>query len=368
MTSASAMVTVKYRHVYEDADRHGNVRLYFWRGRGHRKIRIREAPGSSAFSARYEEMLDASEPPAAAPDRKLGRSAVTPGTWRWLCTEYFGSTAFRRLEASTQTTRRRILESTFDELIAPGANETFADFPLSRMTAKALRVLRDRKAELPEAANGRVKAVRAIYSWAMEQEHVHTNPARDVMRLKTASSGWHSWTPEEIDAFERCHPVGGKPRLALALLMYTGVRRSDVVRLGKQHARDGWLRFKQHKNRNRHPIEVEIPILPELQRVLDASPTGDLTYLVTAYGRPFTAAGFGIRFREWCDEAGLPHCSAHGLRKAGAALAAENGATEHQLMAIFGWRTIQEAERYTKAARRKKMAGDAMPLLRRTKD
>jgi integrase len=75
-----------------------------------------------------------------------------------------------------------------------------------------------------------------------------------------------------------------------------------------------------------------------------------------------------MRFREWCNRAGLPQCSAHGLRKAGAALAAENRATEHQLMAIFGWRTIQEAERYTKAARRKKMAGDAMPLLRRTKD
>jgi hypothetical protein len=47
--------------------------------------------------------------------------------------------------------------------------------------------------------------------------------------------------------------------------------RSDVVRLGPQHARGGWLRFKQHKNRNRHPIEIEIPILPELQRILDAS-------------------------------------------------------------------------------------------------
>jgi integrase len=107
---------------------------------------------------------------------------------------------------------------------------------------------------------------------------------------------------------------------------------------------------------------------PELQRILDASPTGNLAYLTTAYGRPFTVAGFGMRFREWCNRAGLPQCSAHGLRKAGAALAAENRATEHQLMAIFGWRTIQEAERYTKAARRKKMAGDAMPLLRRTKD
>ena len=236
------------------------------------------------------------------------------------------------------------------------------------MTPKAIRVLRDRKAGAPEAANGRVKAIRAVFSWALDEEHVAVNPAREVPRIKNASSGYHSWTMEEVERFEERHPIGTKARLALALLLYTGVRRSDVVRLGKQHVREGWLRFKQHKNRNRHPIEVEIPILSDLQRIVEASPTGDLTFLVTAYGRPFTAAGFGIRFREWCNKAGLNHCTAHGLRKAGAALAAENGATEHQLMAIFGWQTIAEAERYTKAARRKKMAGDAMRLLKRTKD
>ena len=174
--------------------------------------------------------------------------------------------------------------------------------------------------------------------------------------------------PTELEQYEKHHLIGTKARLALALFMYTGSRRSDAVRLGRQHAPDGWFRFKQHKNRNRHPIEVEIPILPELQRIIDASPTGDLTYLVTEFGRPFSIAGFGNKFREWCNQAGLPHCSAHGLRKAGATRAAENGATEHQLMAILAWKTIQEAERYTKTARRKKIASDAMALLRRTKD
>ena len=147
-----------------------------------------------------------------------------------------------------------------------------------------------------------------------------------------------------------------------------GYAAPDVVRLGKQHVRQGWLRFRQYKNRNRHPVTTEIPILPELQRVIDVSRTGDLTFLVSAYGKPFSVAGFGIRMRDWCNKAGLPHCTAHGVRKAGAALAAENGATTQQLMSIFGWETMQEAERYTKAASRKKMAGEAMPLLRRTKD
>jgi integrase len=52
---------------------------------------------------------------------------------------------------------------------------------------------------------------------------------------------------------------------------------------------------------------------------------------VTQYGRAFTVAGFGNRFRDRCHEAGLPHCTAHGLRKAGATIAAENGAIDRQL-------------------------------------
>ena len=359
------MVDVRFPYVYEDLDRHGNVRVYFWR-KGEKKVRIREPLGSAAFIARYQELINGGVQPGAP--ASCGKPSV--GTWRWLCVRYFVSKKFGALDGSTKTTRRRILESTFSEPIFTGATETFANFPLGRMTAKSIRVLRDRKSTLPEAANGRLKSVRAVFAWALEEEveHVTFNPARDVTRIRNASSGYHSWTPEEVERFENCHPIGTTPRLAIALLAYTGVRRSDVVRLGKQHVRQGWLLFRQHKNRNRHPVKTEIPILPELQRVIDASRTGDLTFLVSAYGKPYTAAGFGIRMREWCNRAGLPHCTAHGVRKAGAALAAENGATTQQLMAIFGWETMQEAERYTRAASRKKMAGEAMPLLRRTKD
>jgi site-specific recombinase XerD len=104
-------------------------------------------------------------------------------------------------------------------------------------------------------------------------------------------------------------------------------------------------------------------MLPVLQSIIDASPTGDLTYLMTDHGKPFTPAGFGGWFREQCDKAALKHCSAHGLRKAGASIAAENGASPHQLMAIFGWLTLKEAERYTQAARRRRMARDGMGFL-----
>jgi integrase len=156
--------------------------------------------------------------------------------------------------------------------------------------------------------------------------------------------------------YEAAHAIGTKARLALALLLCTGTRRSDVVRLGCQHVRGGWITFTVQKNINCKPLTMEAPTLPVLRSIIDARPTGDPTFLVTDHGQPFTPAGFGGWFRDHCGKAGLKHCSAHGLRKAGASIAAENGASAHQLMAIFGWLTLKEAESYTQAARRRRMA------------
>jgi len=132
---------------------------------------------------------------------------------------------------------------------------------------------------------------------------------------------------------------------------------------GRQHVHQGRLRFTQQKNRRRKPVSLELPILPELQRMLDASELGELTFLVSENGRPFTVAGFGNWFRDSCNEADLPHCSAHGLRKAAAPIAAENGATAHEPMSNFGWRSLEEAQRYTRTADRMGLAERGMARL-----
>jgi integrase len=157
--------------------------------------------------------------------------------------------------------------------------------------------------------------------------------------------------------------VGTTARLAFALLLYTGQRRSDVVQFGRQHVRNGWMKFTQHKNRRSKPVTLEIPIVGELQRIIDGSTCGDLTFLVTRFRRAFSSAGFGNKFRYWCDEAGLKHCAAHGLRKAAAARLAELGASENEIMAVTGHRTSKEVTRYSRAARQKVLAGRAMARL-----
>ncbi len=128
--------------------------------------------------------------------------------------------------------------------------------------------------------------------------------------------------------------------------------------------RDGKLCFTEEKNRANKPKHREVPILPALRTELDANPSGHLAYLVTKWGRPYASPqAFGSWFKRQCVAAGLPHCTAHGLRKAGATIAAENGATEHQLMAIYGWDSPQQAALYTKTADRKRLIKDAMPLV-----
>lgn len=369
-TPETAAMHVRLRYVHEDRDRHGNVRIYFKRPGG-AKTRIREAPDTPEFFERYRALLAGAAPgtSGAAP----GPARPAAGTWRALLVSYYASAAYKGLGERTRHVRRLILDATCGEPIAPGAADTFADMPVARLGVRAVTVLRDRKAATPGAANERLKAMRQVLAWWAADEQartrrVHDNPALHVPYLRGGGDGHHSWSIEEVERFEAHHAVGTVARLALALLLYTGCRRSDVILLGRQHERErgAWLKFTEQKGRERRPKAREIPILPELRAVIDASPCGDLTYIVTEFRRPFSHGGFGNRFRRWCDAAGLPaHCSAHGIRKAGAALAAENGATEQQLMAIYGWTTMKEAERYTRAARKRVLAAAAMPLLAR---
>ena len=281
--------------------------------------------------------------------RETEQPRCTPaknGSLRWLIEQYYASAEFKGLDTSTKSARRGILDNLCNEPVSDDNSNLIGSLPYASMPTSKVRALRDRKAELPEAANGRIKALRQVFKYAIAAEHpgAERNPARDVPPyMKTGSQGFHTWTIAEVLQYAKKHPIGTKAYLALALLLFTGQRRSDVVQFGRQHIKSGWLTFTQVKNRKTKPVTLSIPIMPWLQSAIDASPCGDLTFLVTEFGRPFTANGFGNKFRDWCDRAGLGQCSAHGLRKAGACIAAENGATEKQLMAIFGWQTMKEA-------------------------
>lgn len=359
-----ADMKIRLKHLVEDRDRHGNMR-YYLRVPGMPKVRIRSAISTDAFLDEYKTALDAI---AAGPAEPTGRAEKAepppkPGTFRYLCTEYMGSAEFKQLATKTKAARRGIIEHMWDEPIRPGAKERFRDFPINRMTPRAVVVLRDRKADLPEAANSRLKVLRRMFRWACSPgvDLMTTNIAREIPKLRPKRpDGFHAWTEAEVNQYRERHPIGTRARLAMELMLLTAQRRSDMVGMGRQHVRNGWIHFTQVKGSGTHPKRMALPIHPELQAAIDLLPKDSLAFLMTEQGRPFTANGFGNWFRDRCDEAGLPQCSAHGLRKRALEDLAERGATDRELMAVGGHESAKEVDRYTKAAQQKRMAARAM--------
>jgi integrase len=337
-----------------DYDRHGNVRVYV-RKPGQRKHRIysqafdENGAVAVAFMNEYWAALD-------SPSNRT-RATITPlaeGTFGWLIQQYFNSAKFKNFEDATKRDKRSVLGRFC---------QTAGDIPYRQFRQDDVERSQAKRAATPGAADKLVKYLRALFNWAIKKKLAEFNPALGVEYINTDSQGWHTWSRDEIRQFENRWPMGTKQRLALALLMYTGVRRSDVVRLGRQFEKDGKLSFIEWKNRNRKPKKTTIPILNSLRDVLDVTPTGDLTFLVAERGAPYTVEGFGNEFRNWCRAAGLEQCSAHGLRKAAATTLAERGATASQLCAVFGWKKLDTAEQYIRLADRERMAEDGLRLL-----
>jgi integrase/recombinase XerD len=347
------MSRLPLRYVVDDVDRHGNRRFYFRRRTKEcpnaPKIRLPGLPGSTEFMSAYQQALLGQD--QRPPKRAFNR----PGTFRFLCNAYYASPVFKALNRGTQDWRRRVLD---------GICLVHGDSPMSGLKARHIRKLRDEKSETPSASENRLKALRAVLRWGVDEEIIDDDPTVGIKPLRYHSDGHHCWTKDEVKTFEDRHPIGSQARLAMALMIYTACRIGDVVLLGPQHIRGGRLQYRQAKNALRKPADMDIPVFAELAEIISASPINDLTFLITEYGKPFTTKGFGNKFRDYCNQAGLPNCTAHGLRKAAATWLAECGATTHEIMAITGHRSVREVQRYTDAANKVLLADAGMTKLK----
>lgn len=332
-----------FRNVSQFIDNRGKLR-WRYRAKGQRAVYLPGPYGSPAFIAAYEAAV--SNRPQHASER------VLPGTIEALVVGYLSSADYRLLAENT----RRLYRYHLEKFRVANGNKS-----VRSITAQNLRDKIDTMADKPATANIFLKIIRALCRYGVERGMLPANPAASVKRLRDRTDGINTWSDAQIAQFERRHPVGTKANLALRLLLYTAQRRSDVVRLGRQHEREGSIRMRQHKT----GAWLVLPIVPELRQALDATEVGNLTYLVTEFGQPFSLAGFGNWFRDRCNEAGLRDVSAHGLRKAAARRLAEAGCSAHEIMAITGHRSLAEVERYTRAASQERLARQAAKGLKR---
>jgi integrase len=220
-----------------------------------------------------------------------------------------------------------------------------------------LKAILDGMIDKPSAARNLLKRLRGVFSFAADRGLIAFDPTVGVKLPIVRTAGFRAWTDDDIERFRSHWPNGSRARLALELLLFTGQRRSDVVRMGRQHVREGAIHVTQKKT----GTHLSIPIHPILGAELDRLPKTNLTFVMTAQGKPMSEAGFTQWFVECAQAAGLPERSGpHGLRKAAGRMLAEAGCSALEIAAITGHASLKEVERYTKSAQQAKLARSAI--------
>jgi integrase len=340
------MTRLKLRYVNEYRDRHGKIRRYFRRP-GQRAIPLPGLPGSIEFMAAYQAALAIVAPPPPSPKHVIVGSlaAVTAG--------YFRSADYANLSPSSQRSYRVALKP----VLEAHGHRLVRELP----PEAARHIIETIGAVRPGMANLTRSVLSKVMAYAMETGIRKDNP---FVGLKPYRLGtYHTWTDAEIAQFERRWPLGTRERLAFALLLYTGQRGGDVVKMLRSDIVDGRIRVAQDKVRKGTINALMIPIHPALARALQAGPVVGMTHIIAdARGRPLRSLTDLIEAA--VRKAGLPsRCVAHGLRKAALRRLAEHGSTTKEIAAVSGHRSLSEIERYTARSDQAGLARSAIAKL-----
>jgi integrase len=342
----------KPKFVEDYEDRHGRPRIYL-RKPGEKRVPLPAPMFTPEFWAAYHAAMGGK--PAQGPRRvKAGSiAAAVKGCGGTNVKGYYSSTEFKALAETTKAVYRGVL----DRLV-----EKHGDGPVAGLQAKYINNLIDEMADTPSAASNFRKRLKAVMDYAVSVGMRADNPVITAKKVKLKTTGHRTWTEEDITKFRKRWKVGTPLRLAFELLLHTGLRRSDAVRLGWSHAASGTFVITTKKSQGH--VELCIPVHIELARHLADCPKDSPTFIETMHGRARSEKAFSAWISEAAAEAGLPpKSSPHGVRKAACRRLAETGCTALEIMSITGHTDIREIERYCREAGRKLLAVTAMAKL-----
>lgn len=326
----------KLPYLNYERDRHG-VRRYYVRVRHGRRIAVAGDYGSAEFMENYRAALSVAPQPSARQPR---------GTLNWLAAKWRESSDWSEASMATRKQRENILK----HVLAGSGQRDCAD-----ITRADIRQSKETRKDTPAAANNFLKTMRALFRWAVAEEILTDNPAEGVPLFKLKKGGHKPWTIKEVRQYRDAYPLGTRERLALEIAINTGLRRGDIARLGRQHIRQGVIDIRTEKT----GVQLFIPVLPKLEEAIAAGPVGDMVFLSGKRGgRPMTKESVGNLFRDWAKAAGI-NKRLHGLRKLCATIIADDGASELELQALFGWITNNQSAVYTAEANKKRLAMQA---------
>jgi integrase len=334
-------------------DRHGKLR-YRFRRKGWPSAYLPGDPGSAEFHRTYAEIQERGpleKAPAQSPRK------VAPRSLDDLFLRMKRSAGWQRKKAATQLAQARVYDRFLDRVDRKGRR--YGERPVDSVTVGWLDGIFGDMAATPGAANDLRKKLKVLLEYACAIEWRTSNPVRHTAKF-AEGNGYHTWSDAEIALYRAVHPLGSMARLTLELALNTAARRCNIAALTRESLRGGRLIVDHAKGNN----ATSVPVLASTRAAIDALPAAPIRHLIVSeFGKPFSVAGLGNRFRKWCDQADLPQCSMHGLRKATARMMAEAGATDAEIMAVTGHKKPATAAYYRADAARPLMADKGLGRL-----
>jgi integrase len=239
---------------------------------------------------------------------------------------YEASPAFTRdISEGTRDQYRRALRK---------ARKAWGNLPVAGIRPVHVKGMMDALAETPGAANNFLSAMRAFSTWALARDWIAVPLTAGSDRVVTGG-GHKPWTDEQVAAAHRC--LAGDIRKGVMLMLYTGQRGSDMVRMGWPMIDEGGFSLKQQKT----GVEVWCPIVPELAAEMATWEKAPGPFVKQpdgrAKGRPYTRKLFSIHFdkaRESIPE--LAGVTLHGLRATAVIRLRRAGCSTLEIESIVG--------------------------------
>jgi integrase len=328
------------KYLYSDIDRHGNRRWYF-KPPGWKKARLKQAEGTKDFHDAYDALFEMWEN-GERPDRP---KTVTTHSIEWMLRQYQSSGPFQLLAMNTRTQRSNFYVRFCRQHGHVGMDD---------LTPADLAAVRDAFGDRRFAARNFIKAMRAAYNWSSDPQVgiAIANPAAQVTLPSGKTDGHTRWGLDQVLLFKNHYPKGHRARIALALLLFTVQRISDVRTMGIKDVHNSYLKVRHRKTGN----QIEIPVLSILRDEL-GDRYREMIWWQSEFGAPYSQKSASMRFSRFARDAGLPSgYTAHGLRKCVPTLLADLGMSEDVIMSVLGDESADEARIYIQNSKRKSLA------------
>jgi len=297
------MARIKIRHLVSKPGRRGTIR-YFWapspslRKAGWKDVRVAEDTGREVDAIREAEEINArvdawrKDEETHSPNSPVAK----PHTMNALIHAYRQDVSFTRLAKKS----KRGYNQCLDKIEAWGDGA-----PVAAITPKRIKTFYQAMSKTPASANATIRVMRVLLQFAISEDWIESNPAREIRLTNSAKKG-KIWSREAVDYLVAAADAAERWSIGTSVMLneWCGQRQGDVLAWRWDRYTTEGIEVKQSKTGAETVLPVDlVPHLverleAEKQRAKARAVTSTHIIINEATGQPYVEDTFRHDFAE----------------------------------------------------------------------